>query len=125
MAVTSWVTSFFACVLRARSNTLEAPPIKSAVSVAMMSMTTIISINVKAAGFRLLNKFIFSFALVNAGQWLASAFAVLPRRATPKDFAREAARQEATPHIVAIEAGRFRGVMSQIVKGVVETRSLK
>src|SRR6266702_8010981 len=98
MAVTSWVTSFLACVLRARSKTLVAAPIKSAVSVAMMSITTIISISVKAAGFRLLNKFIFSFALVNAGQSLASAFAVLLRRAT--------ARQEATPNIFASEAAR-------------------
>ena len=119
------MTSFLACVLRARSKTLVAAPIKSAVSVAMMSITTIISISVKAAGFRLLNKFIFSFALVNAGQWLASAFAVLLRRATPKGFASEAARQEATPNIFASEAARLRGIMSKIVKGVVETRSLK
>jgi len=76
-----------------------------------MSITTIISISVKAAGFRLLNKFIFSFALVNAGQWLASAFPVLFRRATPNVF--------------ASEAGRLRGIISKIVKGVVETRSSK
>jgi len=82
-----------------------------------MSITTIISISVKAAGFRLLNKFVFNFVLVNAGQWLASAFAVLLRRAT--------ARQEATPNIFASEAGRLRGIISKIVKGVVETRSSK
>jgi len=82
-----------------------------------MSITTIISISVNAAGFRLLNKFIFSFALVNAGQWLASAFAVLLRRAT--------ARQEANPNIFASEAVQLRGIMSKIVKGVVETRSSK
>src|SRR5205823_1786049 len=70
-----------------------------------------ISISVNAAGFRLLNKFIFSFAWVNAGQWLASALAVLLRRATPKAFASEAARP--------------RGIMSKIAEGVVETRSLK
>src|SRR5439155_34950 len=85
--------SFLACVLRARSKTFVAAPIKSAVSVAMISITTIISISVNAAGSLLLNKFIFSFAWVNAGQWLASAFAVLLRRATPKGFASEAARQ--------------------------------
>src|SRR5438552_4200358 len=119
------MTSFLACVLRARSKTLVAAPIKSAVSVAMMSITTIISISVKAAGFRLLNKFIFSFALVNPRQWLGSALAVLLRRATPKAFASEAARQEANPNVFASEAVQHRGIMSKIVKGVVETRSLK
>src|SRR5439155_25347546 len=79
-----------------------------------------------AVGFRLLNKFIFSFALVNTGQGLASVFAVLRlRRATPKAFASAAGRQEATPNIFASEAARLRGIMSKIVKGVVETRSLK
>src|SRR5438067_13774085 len=120
------MTSFLACVLRARSNTFVAAPIKSAVSVAMISITTIISISVKAAGFRSLNKFIFSFALVNTGQGLASVFAVLLlRRATPKAFASEAARQEANPNVFASEAVQHRGIMSKIVKGVVETRSLK
>src|SRR5205823_13506187 len=102
------MTSFLACVLRARSKTLVAAPIKSAVSVAMISITTIISISVKAAGFRLLNKFIFSFAWVNAGQWLASALAVLLRRATPKAFASEAGRQEANPNVLASEAEQHR-----------------
>src|SRR5436305_15300129 len=111
------MTSFLACVLRARSKTFVAAPIKSATSVAMMSITTIISISVNAAGSRLLDKFIFSVALVNAGQWLASAFAVLVRRPT--------ARQEATPNIFASEAARLRGIMSKIVKGVAETRSSK
>src|SRR5438874_57059 len=100
------MTSFLACVLRARSKTLVAAPIKSAVSVAMMSITTIISISVKAAGFRLLNKFIFSFALVNPRQWLGSALAVLLRRATPKAFASEAARDGATPNVFASAAAR-------------------
>src|SRR5207248_1438130 len=72
------MTSFLACVLRARSNTFVAAPIKSAVSVAMISITTIISISVNAAGFRLLNKFIFSFALVNTGQGQGSVFAKPP-----------------------------------------------
>src|SRR5436190_2001183 len=126
MAVTSWVTSFLACTLRARSNILEPAVVTSAASVAMMSITTIISISVKAAGFRLLNKFIFSFALVNTGQGLASVFAVLLlRRATPKAFASEAARQEANPNAFASEAVQHRGIMSKIVKGVVETRSSK
>src|SRR5438552_5278041 len=126
MAVTSWVTSFLACVLRARSKTPVAAPIKSAGSVEIMRITPIISIRVKAVGFRLLNKFIFSFALVNTGQGLASVFAVLLlRRATPKAFASEAARQEANPNVFASEAVQHRGIMSKIVKGVVETRSLK
>src|SRR5204863_6203336 len=110
------MTSFFACVLRARSKALVAAPIKSAASVAMMSITTIISISVKAAGFRLLNKFIFSFALVNTGQGLASVFAVLLlRRATPNVFASEAAQQEANPNVFASEAVQQRGIMSKIV----------
>src|SRR4030095_4937588 len=101
-AVAIWMASFLACVLRARSKALVAAPIKSAASVAMMSITTIISISVKAAEFRLLKQFLFSVALVNAGQRLASAFAVLLRQATPKAFARE--------------AGGLRGIMSKNCK---------
>src|SRR6266566_7565052 len=48
MAVTSWVTSFFACVLRARSNAPEAPVMRRAASVAIISITTVNSIRVKA-----------------------------------------------------------------------------
>ncbi|PYL84789.1 MAG: hypothetical protein DMF23_05145 [Verrucomicrobia bacterium] len=46
-------------------------------------------------------------------------------KATPKAFASEAARQEANPNVFASEAVQHRGIMSKIVKGVVETRSLK
>src|SRR5437764_352275 len=48
MAVTSWVTSFFACVLRACSNAPEAPVMRRAASVAIISITTVNSIRVKA-----------------------------------------------------------------------------
>src|SRR5436190_13880102 len=42
------MTSFLACVLRARSNAPEAPVMRRAASVAIISITTVISIRVKA-----------------------------------------------------------------------------
>src|SRR5205823_14832023 len=82
------MTSFLACVLRARSNAPEAPVMRRAASVAMMSITTIISIRVKAEA-------------------LLAQLSVIGSRLSGGPTA------------------RLRGIMSKIVKGVVETRSLK
>src|SRR5438477_9494063 len=82
------MTSFFACVLRARSNAPEAPVMRRAASVAMMSITTIISIRVKAEA-------------------LLAQLSVIGSRLSGGPTA------------------RLRGIMSKIVKGVVETRSFK